>query len=139
MNYKDYLALAIVNLGKDCTVTRIAPTQSIQAKHFQTCKFTEVQYKKYEKNGTANTIYGLDFLVKYKPENMHDNGHYICIMFRGEKVFELKRKHIFDFKFYKVRKHFELVFDTIKRYHSDKQEKVLKEILADEHIVSVQD
>ena len=139
MTYIDYLEIAEKNLEADCAVTRVMPTQSIQAKHFQTCKFTEVQYKKYEKSGTANTIYGLDFLVKYKPENMHDNGHYICIMFRGEKVFELKRKHIFDFKFYRVRKQFEMVFDTIKRYHSDKAEALLKEILADGNIISLQD
>ena len=131
MNYKDYLAIALKNLTEKNCVTRISPTQSVQAKHFQTCKMTPTQYKRFKKEGTSNTEYALDFIMKYKPESMHDNGHYICIMFRGERIFELKRKHFFDREFNKVRKDFELVFDTIKRYHAGKAEEQLKEILAD--------
>lgn len=126
MNYQELLDCALKNLGALNCVTRIAPTQSIQAKHFQTFMMTPSQYKAFKSTGHSNTIYALDFLVKYKPENMHDNGHYICIMYQGEKIFEKKRKHLLDFGFYKVLKDFEKTYNLINDYHvEEKREQLL--------------
>lgn len=125
MNYKELLDCALKNLMEPNCVSRIAPTQSIQAKHFQTFKMTPNQYKTFKSSGHSNTVYALDFLVKYKPENIHDNGHYICVMYQGEKIFEKKRKGFWDFGFRKVLKDFERTYDLINDFHAEQKREQL--------------
>lgn len=128
MNYKTLLDLCLKNLyEKDC-VTRCVPTQSVQALHFQTFKMTPSQYKEYKAKGHSNTIYAIDFIVKYKPENIHDNGHYLCIMYQGEKIFEKKRKGL-GVGFRGVLKDFEATYNLIQEYHAHEKRELLQSII----------
>lgn len=127
--YKKLLDTALNNLYQPHCVTRIQPTQSVQALHFQTFKMTDAQYKEYKATGHSKTVYALDFIVKYKPENMHDNGHYLCIMFQGEKVFEKKRKGLLDVGFKRVLKDFETTYKLINEYHAHKKRELLASII----------
>jgi hypothetical protein len=86
---------------------------------------TPNQYKAFKSSGHSNTIYALDFLVKYKPENIHDTRHYVCIMYQGEKIFEMKRKSIFDRKFAKVLKDFEHTYELINDFHAEEKRELL--------------
>lgn len=129
MNYKDLLRQAKANMAAKNCITRVMPTQSIQVLHFQTCKFTEENYRIFREKGTAKTIYALDFVIKFKPENMHDHGNYAFIMFQGEKVFEAEKKHLFDFGFNKVKKDFVEAYNEIKAYQAAKKENVLRSVL----------
>ena len=131
MNYKELLNLAIKNLETPYCVSRVQPTQSVQALHFQTFKMNESQYQTYKKTGHSQTVYALDFIVKYKPENIHDNGHYLCIMFQGEKVFEKKRKGLLDRSFYRVLRDFETTHKTIQAFHADKKRKILQNLIGE--------
>lgn len=129
MNYKDLLDMALHNLQEKNCVTRCAPTQSVQALHFQTFKMNDYQYKEYKKTGHSKTVYALDFIIKYKPENIHDNGHYLCIMFQGEKIFEKKRKGLLDFGFKRVLKDFEATYNQINQFHAQEKRELLEVII----------
>lgn len=132
MNYKELLDLATKNLyEKDC-ITRIAPTQSIQALHFQTCKLTDAQMRAFKKTGHSETIYAIDFIVKYKPENIHDTRHYVCIMFQGEKIFEKQRKGLLDVGFKRVLNDFETTYNLIKEYKAYEKREILADLLRGE-------
>lgn len=129
MNYKELLDVALNNLYQSNCVTRTVPTQSVQALHFQTFKMTDAQYKEYKATGHSKTVYALDFIVKYKPENMHDNGNYLCIMFQGEKVFEKKRKGLLDMGFKRTLKDFEATYKLINEYHAHEKRELLSSVL----------
>lgn len=129
MNYNDLLNTAKRNLTEKNCITRIMPTQSVQVLHFQTCKFTEEEYKMYKEQGNAKTIYALDFVIKFKPENMHDHGNCVFVMFQGEKVFEMDKRHIFDREFAKVQRDFVEAYKEIKEYQAAKKSKVLEGLL----------
>lgn len=129
MNYKDLLKLAKRNMTAKNCITRIMPTQSIQVLHFQTCKLTEENYRIFKEKGTAKTIYALDFVLKFKPENMHDHGNYAFIMFQGEKVFEAEKKHLLDFGFNSVKNDFLEAYNEIKEYQAAKKAKILENTL----------
>ena len=129
MTYKQLLDVALNNLYQPQCVTRCVPTQSVQALHFQTFKMTDAQYKEYKATGHSQTVYALDFIVKYKPENMHDNGHYLCIMFQGEKIFEKKRKGLLDVAFRHVLKDFEATYKRVSEFHAHEKRELLSSII----------
>lgn len=129
MNYKELLDLATKNLYDPNCVTRAVPTQSVQALHFQTFKMTPNQYKAFKSTGHSNTVYALDFIVKYKPENIHDTHNYVCIMFQGEKIFEKQRKSVLDVGFYKVLKDFETTYKLIQEYHAYEKRELLTSLI----------
>lgn len=129
MTYNLLLRQAVHNLQSKYCVARTVPTQSVQALHFQTCKMTEKQFNEYQAKGTAKTVYALDYIIKFKPENIHDNGHYLAIMFQGEKVYERKRKHWLDFGFYLARRDFLRAYREIKEYHANKKRAALSRLL----------
>ena len=131
MNYKTLLDLAVKNLKNPYCVSRVQPTQSVQALHFQTFKMSEAQYKVYKATGHSQTVYAIDFIIKYKPENMHDNGHYLCIMFQGEKVFEKKRRGVWDVGFKRVLKDFETTYRQINEHHAGAKRELLARLIGE--------
>lgn len=132
MKYRELLDLATKNLYEPNCVTRIAPTQSIQALHFQTFKMTEAQYKEFKKTGHAKTIYAIDFIVKYKPENIHDTRHCLCIMFQGEKIFEKQRHSVLDIGYKRVLADFEATYRLIQEYKAYEKRELLADLLRGE-------
>ena len=125
IEYKELLDLATKNLTEKNCVTRIAPTQSIQALHFQTFRMTDAQYREFKKTGHSKTVYAIDFIVKYKPENIHDTHNYVCIMFQGEKIFEKQRKGLLDVVFKRVLKDFETTYKTIQDFKANEKVELL--------------
>lgn len=131
MNHRDLLDIALKNLYEKNCVTRIAPTQSVQALHFQTFKMTGAQYSEFKKTGHSKTLYAIDFIVKYKPENIHDTHDYVCIMFQGEKIFEKQRKGLFDGSFKRILKDFETTYKLINDFHANEKRVLLASILGE--------
>lgn len=129
MTHKELLDLALTNLTEKNCVTRIAPTQSIQALHFQTFKMTDAQYREFKKTGHSKTVYAIDFIVKYKPENIHDTHDYVCVMFQGEKIFEKQRKGLLDCCFKKILKDFETTYNAIQEYKANEKRELLATLL----------
>lgn len=118
--YKELLNLAIANLKEKNCIVRVMPTQSRQILHFQTFKATPEEYEEFKKTGHCKTIYALDFIIKYRAENMHDTANCCWILFQGEKIYE-RKKGFFDFEFFKIRKDFENTFNAITDFIRNKK------------------
>lgn len=124
-----YLFLAVKNLRAPNSVSRVCPTQSVQALHFQTCRMDREAFREFKQKGSARTLYALDFIVKFRPENMHDNGHYLCIMFQGERIYERKRRHVLDIGFYRMRRVFLRAYQKIQAHAAQEKTHRLEGIL----------
>jgi hypothetical protein len=125
--YKNLLDIAVENLSKTNAITRVVPQQNRQVKHYQTFLMTNGQMAEFKEKKESKTIYAIDFVIKYSPDDIHDTGHYIFIMFQGEKIFERKRKTIFDFGFYKILRDFEAAHRAISKHYADEKRALLFE------------
>lgn len=130
MNIDKYVGIAIDNLTAQNCITRIAPTQSRQVLHLQTFKISPDGIPVKSEQAEYKTVYALDFVLKDKPENMHDTGHSLFVLFRGEKIWQYKRRFwLFDLKFYFYRAKFLKLYNLVADFYSEKAQQLLFEKL----------